>query len=275
VSTILFFLGLATFPSGGLAFNVNGVSVDDVIREIANYEAPSNDVLGPAIGELGFSQTPGWGDFPAIRKLTQMYASADASTAGDGNRAVAAVAKKLSSRFDSLRNNPRVKAFIDQYGGGGQFQFAAVKPSIGAIGPETRAVIEILADYVENGQLGGSYGILTRTFGLTSDDAFEIISRSNTTTSALLRGLSSVPIDQQADKVRALVYKAAERYSSLKNSAAYLAYVTAVSGGADGSDTSVSRKRSEDLDPLVECLCGGRPIGVMRKSQCHVGMPCE
>jgi hypothetical protein len=250
-------------------------TVENVVRQslfdaISGYEFPTDDSLTPIFKELGYSpKSPAlWRSFPATRKLAALYGAAEAAVPGDGNRALAAVANKMSSRFDSLRNNRTVGDLMKAQDLSKPFKFSMDVPTTYASVPtETRGIIQTLSTYVEGGRLGGSYGILTRIFELDSLKAYSILADSNSVSEALMKGLGEVPQSEQTAKLKQLVTEAKAKYPPLAKAGAVTLF--------EASAQAKSPRLIDPDDEIVECMCGGRPIGEMPKSQCHVGMPCQ
>jgi len=257
-----------------------------LLDKIASYETLSEDVLTPAFKDLGYNpKSPNlWKSFPAVRKLAEFYAAAEAGAQGDGDRALAAVADKLSQRFDSLRNNSTVKEFIEGRDINRSFKFVLdAKLTVTSVPLKTRTMIQSLSPYAERGRLGGTYSIMVKNFRLEPSRAFSILATSDSATEALLRGIGEVPASQQTSALKSLVADVKVRYPLLAASSEIVAFETAVatssplvpSTRAGSLDEMMKRMGVEDPDEMVECLCGGRPIGTMPRSQCHVGMPCR
>lgn len=243
-----------------------------LIDTVSSYEFTAGDSLTPIFKELGYSpKSPSlWQLFPATRKLAAFYNAAEAAAPGDGARALAAVASKMSSRFDSLRNNTAVSKLISNQDVGRPLQFNMDVPTtFAAVPTEARNIIQTLSTYAEGGRLGGSYGILTKTFGLEARKAYSILADSDSVNEALMRGIAEVPSSQQNEKLKQFLAEAKAKYPALANASSVKAAEVALLG------LIIDPSPTLDTDDLIECLCGGRPIGIMPRSQCHVGMPCR
>jgi hypothetical protein len=84
-----------------------------ILEAISDYETSGPDILTPIFQDIGYTPTSSsWKAFPAIRKLQALYTAAEAGSPGGGSRAIAAVANKLSQKYDSIRNSPSITAFI-------------------------------------------------------------------------------------------------------------------------------------------------------------------
>ncbi|MGM4877395.1 hypothetical protein AB7645_39885 [Bradyrhizobium sp. 956_D2_N1_5] len=251
-----------------------------LLNKIASYETSSGDVLTPAFKDLGYTpKSPTlWKSFPAIRKLSEFYAAAEAGAQGDGDRALAAVSDKLSQRFDSLRNNSTVSDFRKGRDLNSPFKFVQdAKLTVTSVPTQTRSVIQSLSSYVERGRLGGSYSIMVKNFGLESSRAFSILATSDSASEALLRAIGEVSIDRQVESLKSLVADVKVRYPALTASSEIAAFerAVAISDTGDSLEDLMKDLGSARPSDLVECLCGGRVIGTMPRSACHVGMPCR
>jgi hypothetical protein len=258
-----------------------------LLNKIASYEAASEDVLTPAFKDLGYSpKSPSlWKSFPAIRKLGEFYAAAEAGAPGDGDRALAAVSDKLSRRFDSLRNNLTLSDFLKGRDLTRPFKFVQdAKLTVTSVPPQTRTVIQSLSSYVERGRLGGPYSIMVKNFGLESGRAFSILATSDSAGEALLRAIGEVPADRQVEALKSLVADVKVRYPLLLATSSEISAFERAVTISDPIAAPDRASRLKDLmkdldgvgaDDLVDCLCGGRVIGTMPRSACHVGMPCR
>jgi hypothetical protein len=288
-----------------LAFGGNDASAQtvestvhrQVLNAIAAYELPSEDVLKPILEEVGYqAKSPTlWRSLPSIRKLAEVYSAAESANAGGGNRAIASIADKMANRFDSLRQNTAIRNFINTQDLRAPIQFSAqVESTVRAVPVGSREVILALSDHIEKGRLGGPYGILTSTFSLDAERAYSILATSESTGDALMRGLGQVPEDQRAQKLRLLVTEAKKQYPAITRSAEVIAFeatlpqpqvrprVKKLIDDLEKEQAGPRRPRSPDNifvvpggeNDLVQCLCGGRPIGIRPRWQCVDGMPC-
>jgi hypothetical protein len=118
---------------------LDSTTKQSLFEAISGYEVPAGDTLTPIFKELGFSpKSPVlWRSFPAARKLATLYSSAEAGAPGDGKRALAAVADKMSSRFDSLRNNRAIGDLVKGQDLSRPFKFnAEIRPTLALVPTE-------------------------------------------------------------------------------------------------------------------------------------------
>jgi hypothetical protein len=168
-----------------------------VIETISDYETSGPDIFTPIFKEIRYTPTSSsWRAFPAIRKLQALYASAEVGSRGGGSRAIAAVADKLSKKYDSVRNNPGIQAFVRGQDITTPITFGQEPAGLLQTTPEVHSVIIQLAPIAE-GRLGGLYKILKSDFGLEPERAYAILATSDDATSALERGLSEVIPEQE------------------------------------------------------------------------------
>jgi hypothetical protein len=254
-------LGLACLLVAVFAVDVavgdTGVPVlqRQLIQTISDYDTSGPDIFTPIFKEIGYTPTSSsWSAFPAIRKLEALYASAEhasqeAGRPGGGSRAIAAIADKLSKKYDSIRNNPGIRAFV-----GGQdivtpITFAQQPRDVLQTAPEVRSVIEQLAPLAE-GRLGGLYKILKSDFGLDPDRAYAILATSDDAASALERGLSEVVPEQRKLCLDRLIDRATKTYPRLATNKAILEYeyTSFEFGGRSGVYSDAARRRAAQFE---------------------------
>src|SRR5229473_6075043 len=191
---------LAGFVGGIAAAKAQGIILD----KIADYALPGNDRIARVLDELGYSPTMPegtWRAFPAVRKLDAAYKAAEAASRGEGDRFLAETIRKLSSEFESIRNNTQMRNFADVHpAADGPLRFnPAQAQTMIAIDRAAYEVIINIANQAERGALGGAGTILTRDLGLSESVAYEILSSSSSNREALVKAYVKMDrIDRKA-----------------------------------------------------------------------------
>lgn len=275
-----FVCAMAIWFSGATIAIAQPVPVEaNVVRVIAQFAASTNDLIESAILEVGYSPASQstWKSLTTIGKLEATYQAAEAASSGGGSRALAAVASKVSEKYDPLRTNTDVKSYIDKYISPNKIAFDnSFRSTLAQTTAESRDMIIRLSE-ISGGRLGGLYRIITVDFGLDRLEAYKILAQSDSADAALLRAYGLVPGSERTTRLQSLVDRAKRTYPQLASDRSILAFEARNSPKPKLPIFPGSRPPSlggSCQQGYVECLCGGRPLGCVPESACIDGMPC-
>jgi hypothetical protein len=224
-----------------------------VLNAISQYLVRGGtDILSPILSDIGFTPASSsmWRSFSSSAKLEYVYWSAEAGRPGDGNRAIAATADRLSKQYNPIKNNDTIMDYVSRYNQSTKFVWKTPSPGSENVSPEAKQVIDSISRYVDR----ATYRALTESFKLSEATARAIMATSKSTNEALLRGFDSVPEGDKEGRLGKLVDDVGSEYPTLLSEAAIVTFL--------------------HDDPFGECMCGTRPLGYMRRSQCHPGQRC-
>lgn len=197
VTTSALLRGDVQFPEGTPAEHVSA------IRQLAEYAVSPDDQVSALLADVGFdfekNAIPGWRQFPAVRKLEAAYWFAECDQAGNGQKFLALVAKRLASKYGAAASDPILSHLLGEEDWSPKFKRPSwAEPGQPLVSPDSpplrhRSVISRLVEYAENDGHGGLRGLIQDGFGLDELKTYEILRVSASAEDAAVRSYLSIP----------------------------------------------------------------------------------
>ncbi len=226
-------LGLIIFLSFSLPDEVYSQPVKEEVRivteALAKYSISKNDLVSRTLLKIGYRpQNKEWNGYPVINKLRIAYIAAEEANAGDGEKVLSRIAKEVYKKYDGAKDDLEVRKLNDIEA---KDQFDFLHPTNLdeiKLDPEIRKGIESISKYTEKGALGGTRRILLDFYGLSKDEAFDILSRSRSSKEALEVGITKAKIPpKQKVRMAEIVETITKKYDSARHDVAFEKFLKA------------------------------------------------
>ncbi|HVF56656.1 MAG TPA: hypothetical protein VM934_10930 [Pyrinomonadaceae bacterium] len=194
---------------------------DRAVRLLSHYVVGSDDVCDRLLQQIGFYPPVAeadWKMFPVIRKIETAYRMAEeAVPGGGGEQALARLSQSLAQLYAPVRTNPLLKALVSHKVRTNTIAFrpAANYPQA-ALPKKVTDAIATIAAYCSRGPMGSPQAVMVRYFGLSQDEAYELLTRSDNHAEAFAIAYARTPEAERLTRLGALAKDLAPHYESIR-----------------------------------------------------------
>lgn len=197
--------------------------IRNVTEAVAKYSTIENDLVRGILLRIGYEPlTIEWNSYPVVNKLRIAYITAEEAKPGNGKKVLNTIAREVYNKYDGAKYDLEIKKMY----GGETVEHADFihPPNLDEIkiNPEIRRGIESISEYTEKGALGGTRRILLDFYGLSKDEAYDVLIKSKSSKEALEVGLTKAQIPPEHKvRIAEIVETITKKYDSARYDIAF------------------------------------------------------